>query len=397
MTDKALVSSDYTATAAAIMQDFSRLTGLDPRAEHPHRYLWTDAFAVCNFLELWERTRDPSYRDLAISLIDQVHLVLGRHRDNDPRSGWISGLDEAAGRLHPTIGGLRIGKPLNERRRGELPDERLEWDQDGQYFHYLTKWMHALCQTTRITRDPVYSRWAAELAATAHSRFVTGHGPRRRINWKMSIDLSRPLVSSMGMHDPLDGLVTFLEIILTLERSGEPGFPDLSAGISDMISLCRGRGWETDDPLGIGGLLSDGWRLVQILEESEYSCQWLLESVVSSARTGMELYLGSAQFRAPARYRLAFRELGLSIGLKAANLLANKIDDAAGRFGDARILARNTRSLMSHVPIAEDIEQFWLNERNQEQETWKEHKEINMVMLATSLVPGVFLTVLSRG
>ena len=26
--------------------------------------------------------------------------------------------------------------------RGAPVDERLEWDRDGQYFHYLTKWMH---------------------------------------------------------------------------------------------------------------------------------------------------------------------------------------------------------------------------------------------------------------
>ena len=30
--------------------------------------------------------------------------------------------------------------------------------------------------------------------------------------WKMSIDLSRPLVNSMGHHDPLDALVTYMEL-----------------------------------------------------------------------------------------------------------------------------------------------------------------------------------------
>ena len=31
-----------------IMQDFASITGLEPVSEHPQRYLWTDAFAVCN-------------------------------------------------------------------------------------------------------------------------------------------------------------------------------------------------------------------------------------------------------------------------------------------------------------------------------------------------------------
>lgn len=33
--------------------------------------------------------------------------------------------------------------------------------------------------------------------------------------WKMSIDLSSPLVPSMGQHDPLDGLITYLQLQAT--------------------------------------------------------------------------------------------------------------------------------------------------------------------------------------
>ena len=136
--------------AARLMSEFAARTGLVRAIEHPRRYLWTDAFAVCNFLELSARTGEQKYRDYAILLIDQVHHVLGRYREDDARSGWISGLDEEKGRRHPTAGGLRIGKALKERGDGEPFDERLEWDRDGQYFHYLTKWMHALCQTSFI-------------------------------------------------------------------------------------------------------------------------------------------------------------------------------------------------------------------------------------------------------
>ena len=98
-----------------LMMDFARITGLDPANAHPRRHLWTDAFAVCNYLELFRRTNDNTYRNLCLRLIDQVHHTLGRHRDDDPRRGWISGLDEQDGERHPTIMGLRIGKKLNER------------------------------------------------------------------------------------------------------------------------------------------------------------------------------------------------------------------------------------------------------------------------------------------
>jgi hypothetical protein len=98
--------------------------------------------------------------------------VLGRHRDDDRRTGWISGLADGLGELHPTCGGLRMGKPLPERRPDQPVDDSLEWDRDGQYFHYLTKWMHALDQVTRATGQPMFSEWARELAHSAHRAFT---------------------------------------------------------------------------------------------------------------------------------------------------------------------------------------------------------------------------------
>ena len=127
------------ATVRAIMQEYAALTGLSPAGETPRRYLWTDAFALCNLLELFRQSGEEKWRELALRLVDQVHHILGRHRADDARSGWISGLNDAEGERHPTRGGLRIGKRLGERRPGEPLDESLEWERDGQYYHYLTK------------------------------------------------------------------------------------------------------------------------------------------------------------------------------------------------------------------------------------------------------------------
>src|SRR6266700_472352 len=79
------------------MSKFAVRTGLSPAALRPQRYLWTDAFAVCNFFELSARTGDQTNRRCAVDLIDQVHEVLGRYRNDDMRSDWISGLDDEAG------------------------------------------------------------------------------------------------------------------------------------------------------------------------------------------------------------------------------------------------------------------------------------------------------------
>jgi hypothetical protein len=104
--------------ATELMEGFAARSGLTADGE-PRRYLWTDAFAVCNFLGLHRATGERRWLDLALRLVDQVHRTLGRHRPDDARQGWLSGLDERAGADHPTSGGLRIGKELPERGPGE--------------------------------------------------------------------------------------------------------------------------------------------------------------------------------------------------------------------------------------------------------------------------------------
>ena len=65
------------------MTRFADRTGLT--AERPaQRYLWTDAFAVCNFLGLGRATGESRHTELALRLVDRVHHVLGRHRADDP-------------------------------------------------------------------------------------------------------------------------------------------------------------------------------------------------------------------------------------------------------------------------------------------------------------------------
>ena len=160
------------AEAARLMTAFAERTGLDPEGPGK-RYLWTDAFAVCNFVGLAEVTGEERYRGLAVRLVDRVHHTLGRHRADDSRKGWLSGLDDRRAEEHPTLGGLRIGKELPERRPQDPFDERLEWDRDGQYFHYLTRWMHALDVVARATREPRFNRWGRELAAAAHDGFTS--------------------------------------------------------------------------------------------------------------------------------------------------------------------------------------------------------------------------------
>jgi hypothetical protein len=79
-------------------------------------------------------------------------------------------------RRHPTIGGLRIGKALPERGVDDPLDQQLAWDRDGQYFHYLTKWAHALHQMWMVTFEEHYHQWAVELMCTAVQRCLYRRG-----------------------------------------------------------------------------------------------------------------------------------------------------------------------------------------------------------------------------
>ena len=373
-----------------LMAEFAGRTGLDPPLANPRRYLWTDAYAVCNYIELYRRTEEETYRDLALRLVSQVHHTLGRHRADDRRTGWISGLSDGEGEVHPTIGGLRIGKPLPERRSGEPFDERLEWERDGQYYHYLTRWMHALNRVSRATNDPAYIRWAVELARAAHAAFayLPPSGGKKRMYWKMSIDLSRPLVPAMGQHDPLDGFVTYSE----LQAAAGPLHLDLSPEIADMAGICRGTVQTTDDPLGIGGLLFDAGRIAQSMDRSETARVDLLCSVLDAALAGLAAFARGGSLRYPVEYRLAFRELGLAIGLTG---VTGQIRDGPEIFGRGA-LERRAETLMGYAPLADAIVEFWADERNQEAGTRAGNPEINMVMLATALAPGEFLAVSLR-
>ncbi len=376
------------------MADYGDRTGLTTGSHAPKRYLWTDAFAVCNFLELFQQTGEERYKQEAFALVDQVHAVLGKHRDDDSRSGWISGLAEEDGKLHPTVGGLRIGKKFNERQSGEPYDERLEWDQDGQYFHYLTKWMHALNRVAQVSGNMQYNRWALELAKTAHAGFTytVPASQAKKMSWKMSIDLSRPLVSSMGQHDALDGLITYLQCTATAVDDPEmPAKLNLGMEISEAMSMCEDKNWFTDDALGIGGLLTDAFKVTQLIIHSNLQLTDMLSTLLHSAKTGVDAFSLTDTLNYPAQYRLAFRELGLSIGLQTIKKMMQVIQQHPEHFPEQQSLISQLADFSPHLSLIKKIEMFWLTTTNQQSNTWTEHIDINSVMLATTLRPDGYL------
>lgn len=376
------------ARARELLSGFASRTGLTNELP-ARRYLWTDAFAVTALLELDRQTRDASCRELAVQLVDQVHHTLGKQRPDAERQGWLSGLSEVEAERHPTVGGLRIGKPLPERRAEQPFDERLEWERDGQYFHYLTQWMHALDQCSRALSAPLFNLWARELAQTAVTAFRQQRPDRHpALAWKMSSDLSRPLVAASGQHDALDGFITCTELRTTALRDrcslGGPLLDHELSSLAAMLSIGDGA---TADPLGIGGMLAHAARVAQLVQLEQLPGDSLLRELLVSALSGLRRYVEAAEFRAPAARRLAFRELGLSLGLRAVELVRGWQREQPRAFARDPALPTVLTALVPYAELRPLLESFWLDREHHTPPSWQQHRDINEVMLASSLLP----------
>jgi hypothetical protein len=95
----------------------------------------------------------------------------------------------------------------------------------------------------------------------------------------------------------------------------------------------------------------------------------------------------------PVDYRLAFRELGLSIGLKAVKRLNVLVAEKPDLFKKWSSLNKCMGMLMQYTRLSEVVESFWCEPTNREVKSWVDHRDINSVMLATSLAVDGFLTI----
>ncbi len=117
----------------------------------------------------------------------------------------------------------------------------------------------------------------------------------------------------------------------------------------------------------------------------------LLETLLDSSLMGLESYTNRNHVKLPADYRLAHRELGLSIGLKSVEKLQVWIEQNPGLFNNKDALEFKIKNLMHYSPLSEIVDMFWLERINREAARWTAHREINMVMLATTLAPDGYL------
>jgi hypothetical protein len=163
-----------------------------------------------------------------------------------------------------------------------------------------------------------------------------------------------------------------------------------------LFALCEHGQWATGDPLGIGGLLFDACRLCQVVGQKNDRELRLLEDVMQGSGDGLLMILKTGYLKQPAEHRLAFRELGLAIGLRAVPIIARAFQNKGNVFGSRPSLLRLGDLLLPYERLGDDIIDFWLAYVEDPDESWKSHQNINDVMLATAIAPSTFLSVGER-
>jgi hypothetical protein len=93
---------------------------------------------------------------------------------------------------------------------------------------------------------------------------------------------------------------------------------------------------------------------------------------------------------------LAFRELGLAIGLKALPIISDAMKKNKGPFESRTAVQRIVDQLSRYESLSEEIVSVWLPYAQSQDQIWKSHQDINDVMLATALIPDMFLSVRER-
>jgi hypothetical protein len=148
----------------------------------------------------------------------------------------------------------------------------------------------------------------------------------------------------------------------------------------------------TGDPLGIGGLLCDACRVEQLARQGAFPDDRLVERLLTAALQGLRYWVQQRELEAPASRRLAFRELGLAIGLRGVERMA-RAEAAEGGAERPRRAAPDAllAALLRYAPLAAELASFWSDPALHEGRTWSEHRDINEVMLATALAPEGFL------
>jgi hypothetical protein len=96
---------------------------------------------------------------------------------------------------------------------------------------------------------------------------------------------------------------------------------------------------------------------------------------MDAGRRGLMALLAGGQLNRPLSNRLAFRELGLAIGLRALPVIADSITKTS--IGSRPGLQRAVELLLPYQSLGGEIIRSWLPHAQHQDQNWRAHQDIN--------------------
>jgi hypothetical protein len=262
------------------------------------RYLWTDSYGIILLVSLYKETKEEKFLNDAEFVVGEVKRVLGRSK------------------------GVRIGE---------------EPDREGQYFHYLMKWVHALNEIGRYI--PKYHKEAIQTIKDIHPHFYV---PNAGIFWKMKEDLSENYPGfGFGSLDCYDAFITYRLVDKDV----------LSKEISQISTLVEKyyKSFSCSQDLGLGEVLwmthyfpDEKWsKHIQNVSIETLNKMWISKS--DKEGYFIRDYIWERDFI------LAFGNFGVSVGLQSLNLWPKRVEKLNNFFETFKSNDKYDRESITHV------------------------------------------------
>ncbi|MFZ9690919.1 MAG: hypothetical protein ACO3EP_02680 [Phycisphaerales bacterium] len=133
--------------------------------------------------------------------------------------------------------------------------------------------------------------------------------------------------------------------------------------------------------------------MVDLIAAGEVALDSLLPRVLADAKRSLEACSIERELALPHDQRLAFRELGLAIGLRGVASMRERLERAPAMFGGEEDLGwfrSHCVAIERFEGLADRIEASWASPAGQASRSWNDHLDthldIDAVMLAASLV-----------
>jgi len=212
-------------------------------------------------------------------------------------------------------------------------DEALEWDRDGQYFHYLAMWIFALDRLGAV--DPGYREKAIALVRDIHPAFVV---PGTGVIWRMREDLSGPYPGfGLGSLDAFHGLVVYR----LLDPAGlAPEIADLKALVETSY-----RALTITQDLGLGMML---W-MSHFFPDEPWAVLQRARALAMLDRMWVDPPGYFCREPTHRQVKFAFTNYGISLGLQAVPAHGDRVQRLNAFFDSYRSGDEYDTNAITHV------------------------------------------------